>query len=325
METIKNYLESMFRNLPNTNEVLKAKNELLQMMEDKYAELRREGKSENEAVATVISEFGNLDEVAASLGIKDVLNNGNKEEQTKRNLTLDEVKEYLSDFFNSILFKAIGIALFISCPVPTILFGDLFERHETTGIVLMFVLIAFAIACMIIPRARMESWGFLRREPCSISPATTDYVSDQKKKFKNTYTAMNTAGIIVCVLSFLPAIIIDDYATQINESWSGILFLALVAVGVALIVYSSRRYRAYQRILSINSENTIGGTYTRERDKEPYYNNKTMRAVMSVYWPSVTCIYLAYSFLTFQWWISWIIWPIAGVVHRLIVNLNSED
>ena len=39
METIKNYLESMFRNLPNTNEVLKAKAELLQMMEDKYTEL----------------------------------------------------------------------------------------------------------------------------------------------------------------------------------------------------------------------------------------------------------------------------------------------
>ena len=63
METIKNYLESMFRNLPNTSEVLKAKAELLQMMEDKYTELRREGKSENEAVATVISEFGNLDEL----------------------------------------------------------------------------------------------------------------------------------------------------------------------------------------------------------------------------------------------------------------------
>ena len=45
METIKNYLESMFRNLPNTEEVLRAKSELLQMMEDKYTELIREGKS----------------------------------------------------------------------------------------------------------------------------------------------------------------------------------------------------------------------------------------------------------------------------------------
>ena len=31
------------------------------MMEDKYTELKNEGKSENEAVGTVIAEFGNLD------------------------------------------------------------------------------------------------------------------------------------------------------------------------------------------------------------------------------------------------------------------------
>ena len=71
----------MFRNLPNTNEVLKAKAELLQMMEDKYTELRREGKSENEAVATVISEFGNLDELADSLGIKHVIHNDQEPHQ----------------------------------------------------------------------------------------------------------------------------------------------------------------------------------------------------------------------------------------------------
>lgn len=39
------------------------------MMEDKYNELISEGKSENEAVGTVISEFGNLDELAETLGL----------------------------------------------------------------------------------------------------------------------------------------------------------------------------------------------------------------------------------------------------------------
>ena len=39
METIRNYLETMFASLPNTFEMQKAKNELLQMMEDKYTEL----------------------------------------------------------------------------------------------------------------------------------------------------------------------------------------------------------------------------------------------------------------------------------------------
>ena len=39
METIKNYLEAMFANMPNTPEVKKAKDELLAMMEDKYNEM----------------------------------------------------------------------------------------------------------------------------------------------------------------------------------------------------------------------------------------------------------------------------------------------
>ena len=50
MEAIKNYLETMFATLPNTPEVLKAKFELEQMMEDKYTELKNEGKTENEAL-----------------------------------------------------------------------------------------------------------------------------------------------------------------------------------------------------------------------------------------------------------------------------------
>ena len=57
METIRNYLESMFADLPNTAAVLKAKQELYSMMEDKYTELREEGKAENEAIGIVISEF----------------------------------------------------------------------------------------------------------------------------------------------------------------------------------------------------------------------------------------------------------------------------
>ena len=70
METIRNYLETMFMQLPDTPEVRRAKKELGQMMEDKYNELTADGMSTNEAVGIVISEFGNLDELAESLGIQ---------------------------------------------------------------------------------------------------------------------------------------------------------------------------------------------------------------------------------------------------------------
>ena len=60
MEAIREYLHNMFLNLPETPQVLRAKAELMEMMEDKYEELMQEGMSEKEAVVRFFSEFGYL-------------------------------------------------------------------------------------------------------------------------------------------------------------------------------------------------------------------------------------------------------------------------
>lgn len=59
--------------------------------------------------------------------------------------------------------------------------------------------------------------------------------------------------------------------------------------------------------------------------KKKTSGNKVLDSIMSVFWPTVTCIYLIYSFLTFDWYISWIIWPIAAVVRGLIVGIFFEE
>lgn len=89
MEAIREYLNNLFMSLPETPEVLRAKAELLEMMEDKYEELIQEGRSEKEAIGTVISEFGNLEELAEELGIDIYL-----KKETKDNKANDpEMKE----------------------------------------------------------------------------------------------------------------------------------------------------------------------------------------------------------------------------------------
>lgn len=119
METIKSYLETMFANMPDTPEVIRAKSELFGMMEDKYNELISEGKSENEAVGTVISEFGNLDELADTLGL-----NANSHEDSsktatpdKRILTLDETRHYIRTCSKRSLLIALGVMLCIISPI----------------------------------------------------------------------------------------------------------------------------------------------------------------------------------------------------------------
>ncbi len=71
MDTIMSYLETMFARLPKTPEVERIKQELEMNMEEKYHELIADGKTENEAVGTVISEFGNIDELTDELGYQD--------------------------------------------------------------------------------------------------------------------------------------------------------------------------------------------------------------------------------------------------------------
>ena len=112
METIKNYLENMFSHLPNTPEVQKAKYELYQMMEDKYNELISEGKSDNEAIGIVISEFGNLDELADSLGIKSFVNPSQAMPAAKT-LSRETAAAFLRDSAKQAYLTAFGVLLCI--------------------------------------------------------------------------------------------------------------------------------------------------------------------------------------------------------------------
>ena len=69
MESIRNYLDNVFASVPNTEAVARVKAELLANMEDKYRELIEGGASENEAAGRVFTDFGNIDELFAELGI----------------------------------------------------------------------------------------------------------------------------------------------------------------------------------------------------------------------------------------------------------------
>ena len=321
METIKNYLESMFRDLPNTPEILKAKKELLQMMEDKYSELISEGKSENEAVGTVISEFGNLDEVAQTLGIDKILNN-NQHNNVKK-LSLEEVKEYIRSKKLCIILRAISVFFFITCCVPPIM-APLLKIDPKFGACGLFINIAIGIILQVTASHVVESAKQLEYEPCSISEETTKYVSNERKAFNLPYSIIKPIGIALIVLCVVPAIILDK--SDFWKEFSGALLFIFVGIGVGLIIFSKRTMLMYQRILSLNGTNTIGGSYNKDYFKKPpVYKNKIQRTVMEVYWPTITCIYLVISFLTFSWGISWIIWPIAGVVHSTLRNIFSDE
>ncbi len=320
METIKNYLEAMFAGMPNTAEVRKAKAELLQMMEDKYNELIAEGQNENTAVGTVISEFGNLDELAEDLGLTKEVEETRKTESElpRRPITEDDAKEYLANRGKKVLYRALGIMLCIisvACPI-------LFTKHYgSAGAFLMFLSIAIGVGLMVYSSFVDHEWNFLKTELCRMDMATAKYVKERRRNFESVRALCVTIGTILCIVCWLPNLLFFGTA----EYYGPALMFLLVGLGVFLIVYASSYYSGFETLLQLNDINTISGSYVRPQDRPVKYKNKTAETIVSIYWPCTTCLYLIVSFLTFRWELTWIIWPIAGVLHRAVVINCTED
>ncbi|MCR5273702.1 MAG: permease prefix domain 1-containing protein [Lachnospiraceae bacterium] len=320
METIRNYLEAMFANMPNTEEVKKAKAELFQMMEDKYNELIADGVSENTAVGTVISEFGNLDEIADDLGVSDEVNLVKEQNvnTNRRFVTADEARAFLSSRVKSALLIGIGVMLCIISVIFPIIGDAGFPDNYNFGVIGMFLSIAVAVAMFVYNGVSAGEWSYLEKEQCYIDMNTAEYVKDRKREFKQTKALCLTIGVILCAFCWLPCV-----AFEVFELAPVSLF-AFCGIGVFLIIYANIIDGSFDMLLKINDKKTVSGDYTRDKNVVRY-SSKGAEAFMEVYWKCVLCIYLCVSFITFSWGITWIIWPIAAVLRNVFNIILAEE
>ena len=322
MDTIKSYLETMFANLPATTEVLKAKDELWGMMEDKYNELISEGKSENEAVGTVISEFGNLDELAETLGLN---RQSSAPVDNRRTLTQDEARSFVSAGSRHAFLTALGVFLCIFSVVPAAACSAFHNNFlQTMGTVALFIIVACGVGIFIITNSLMNKYDYIKKHECIIDYATVGYVQDKKEQLRNISIVCRTLGIIMCIISFVPAAVFDTIPIQGLDDIGGAAMICIVSVGVFLIVFGSMVETSCRTLLALNGDN-VAGSYVKKENKEVRYINNTATTIMSVFWPTVTCIYLSVSFITFAWALTWVIWPIAAVIHAIFKSILKDD
>ena len=88
------------------------------------------------------------------------------------------------------------------------------------------------------------------------------------------------------------------------------LLLCLIAVGVLLIVRSSIVWDGFHKLLEEDD-------YSREAKSV----EKRFGWIAGSYWLLVTAGFLAWSFLSGRWDITWIVWPIAGVLYGAIYGI----
>lgn len=320
MDVIMNYLDSMFAQLPDAEEVRKAKGEMASMMEDKYTELKAEGKSENEAIGIVISEFGNIEELVRELGIK---------EQTAPSVTLlkDKAKpslkvslkqgrEYMDDTKRYAKKIAIGVMLCVCSPL--LLINSAVRTQAAVpmaaSLVAFFAMIAAAVVLFIVNGIYMSKYEYLQREVFALEPgakAVFEKMEEEAKPALGRKIALGVSCFIIDVIPVAVAATVFDESQTAKIAAAVSVLLLLVAAGVYILITASMAYECYNVLLQ-------KGEYAVERKK-----NKLIDKVAAIYWPAVVAIYLAYSFLTEEWGRSWIIWPVAGVLFAAVAGICS--
>lgn len=281
MEAIREYLNNLFMSLPETPEVLRAKAELLEMMEDKYEELIQEGRSEKEAIGTVISEFGNLEELAEELGIDIYLKKETKDNKAnalemkekesraeqKNNEPagaektravycwgLEEARDYVSYAWKHAEFIAIAVFLCICAPyLDCIMDGACAQGYispmvrNIIGTSGLFGMVAIAVALFCGASGLKKRYGKLSRYCVLLDEKAGSYVGQRQAKDAHNRLTMRIVGISLCILSVVPSSV--NYFTNLflKEIMDSSV-LPIAGVGVLLLVLSASVGNRYEEL-----------------------------------------------------------------------------
>lgn len=316
METILSYLDNMFLSLPKTSEVERAKAELAAMMEDKYNELLSEGKRENEAVGIVISEFGNLEELAEELGLKEIHEVEIGTKSTKRYLGREEAEEYLSTSGKSYKWIAFGVLLCIWSPIPLLLVGIGEGSTDVAavclGLVPLLGLVAVAVAIFIYQGMKLEKFEFMKKEPLQINESFRRELKEQKESGNSKFAVSIITGVLLCIFGVVQLLVFGVLGSNDEFVLGMSTALLLFLVGIAVVCFITAGMR--RECLDILLEE---GDYSAGKKS----NAKLIDRIGGVYWAAVTVIYLGWSFITMNWGFTWIVWPIAGVIFALVASI----
>ena len=245
----------------------------------------------------------------------------NDKGETLIKVSLETANEYLEHRKKSSVSIAAGVMLCILSPILLIYLsvaGEMKkipltgEQGTMVGLIVMFCIVAAAVVIFIVNGHKGAPYEFLEKEPLDTEYGIDGMVRNKMKKYEKAHIMEFSTGVGLCIISCIPIFLVqlfygdDDFLSVIAV---GVLFM-LVAIGVFFIVRTSIIWGGYQVLLE-------EGDYTRiakQREK----------SIGNIYWAVVTALYLFISFVTMKWEITWVIWPIAGILYSVVAVIYGN-
>ena len=185
METIRNYLESVFCRFPATPEYAAVKQELLQKMQERYTALLESGYSQNEAVGTVIAECGNAEELLEQRGLLAV--SGDAADQKMVYLSAKEAEKYYAERKSKGVLTGVGVLfVLMGAGLMTGIEGvreyfDLSDKVDIVAVVAFFMLLLPAVFMLVYSGMSGGEYGFIQKGNFYLDQETKAQIEQQSR------------------------------------------------------------------------------------------------------------------------------------------------
>ena len=236
---------------------------------------------------------------------------------TARAVNMKEAEEYLAVSRASAGKMALATLLCIVSPIALLLLmgavgaGYISVALENIcvliGIIVLLFIVGTAVIVFICLGSDLSKYDYIEKEAVKLDVESRKKIEAEREAFRAEYTKRNAIGVALCILGAISTLIgaFTEHEMLVMIGISGTLLL--VALGVYSFVTVGVPWGAMQKMLE-------EGDYSRSNK----ISDKRLEAISGAYWPLITLIYLAYSFVTHDWHISWVIWPVAAVVFGVI-------
>lgn len=263
-----------------------------------------------------ILQMSELFGVTTDYLLKDEIEEEPLNEYTETNtikVSMEEANQYLDMKSKGSRIVANATSLCVLSPVPLIVLGTMTEDHTLVGFSLVFLLVLVAIAVYLFVNygIRDASMQHLEKESFETEYGVSGMVRERRKQYEPAFTRNIAIGVVLCILSVIPAIMAG--VMEADDSTSGIsvgILLIIVSIGVNILIRAGMIKSSYDTLLQ-------EGEYTKE---EKHLKKKT-DDFSGAYWCFVVVIYLGWSFWTNNWKMTWIIWPVAGVLYAAVLGI----
>lgn len=238
-----------------------------------------------------------------------------------RRITLAEANEYLEQRKDASVKIAIATFLCIICAIPLLLLIALSEMTSLSiadntaigiGVVAIFPIVAIAVYMFIRVGFKNAPYEFLEKEPFETEYGVTGLARDRQKTYRSTYVKYNYIGACSCVLSPVPLLCGAFSENGLLTMITLCITMLVAGIGVMFFIVAGVRWASMQKLLK-------EGEYSDKGKRK----NKINETIETVYWLIATAVYLGWSFLTDDWHITWVVWPIAGVLFVVVELICS--